>query len=572
MAVGNLQARDHVDPLKNQVAKEQTQGFEAVLTRHLHEQTKPQDGSEARALEQSLKKPVPLVRKRQDESVEEKPSSTDPTSFLLASVFASVVEEPLEVVQDASFEAGINGELAIAETTYHVDPLQTQAESQGQAVPAVPPDVDMNAQKAVTQLLDSVFTQVPVQEAPEGPQAQPGLSSDVQSQEKPSLDLESVQSLPDKQVTSRGEPMEWQRSDMTTTELATEQILPEVPEVPLGREGAWRPTLRSQRDAHGESNKTAVEPSQVRTEVVTEGSVLLQNQERTEPATMVSELDSAVASTMQAEERSGAMQVPEELMAQVSDPSPGIKESLASKETILTTREVEAPETDLELETFDSDGEILTARHQAEVKEGTELLASEQKESEEGARFVLKSTPEKRSTPEAIEPTGHHAHQPTLESSQEIPKAEVQMRELLDVQDRDNLFPKLVQTIETLVLEERSEVRMQLKPDHLGTLEVKLSMERGIMVAEFVVQNQQVREILASQLPQLQTALQDQGTHMADVSVSIGLGHKEADSQGQERSRQMPRQSYGRIDKASVPGSDKAYLGRSIWNQVDVRV
>ena len=159
-----------------------------------------------------------------------------------------------------------------------------------------------------------------------------------------------------------------------------------------------------------------------------------------------------------------------------------------------------------------------------------------------------------------------------MESFGESADVKTPMRAVLDFQDGENLIPKLVQRIESLVQGERSEVRIELKPEHLGELKIKLSMERGIMVAEFVVQNQAVGEVIASQLPQLQTALQGQGTLMADVSVSIGLAHKGPDDEGQPRSRQSSQQSHGRLQKASTSESERAYLGRSAWNQVDVRV
>ena len=93
-----------------------------------------------------------------------------------------------------------------------------------------------------------------------------------------------------------------------------------------------------------------------------------------------------------------------------------------------------------------------------------------------------------------------------------------------------------------------------------------------VLRPEFVVQNQAVREVIASQLPQLQTALQDHGGSMADVSVSVGLSHKGPDDERQPRSGQSRQHGQGRLQKASTFGSERAYLGRSAWNQVDVRV
>ena len=158
-----------------------------------------------------------------------------------------------------------------------------------------------------------------------------------------------------------------------------------------------------------------------------------------------------------------------------------------------------------------------------------------------------------------------------FESAAELAEAESPVRKILDFADRENLFPKLVQTMETIVQEERTEVRIQLKPDHLGELKIKLSMERGIMMAEFVVENQAVREVIASQLPQLQTALQNHGTQVADLSVSIGFGEARPDEQGQPNQRQSGRQTQRRLDRMTAANSEKAYSGRSIWNQVDVR-
>lgn len=164
------------------------------------------------------------------------------------------------------------------------------------------------------------------------------------------------------------------------------------------------------------------------------------------------------------------------------------------------------------------------------------------------------------------------AEMPRQEPVVEVSNQEAPIREVLDLGDRENLFPKLVQNIKSLVTEERSEVRIQLKPDHLGELKIKLSLERGIMVAEFIVQNEAVREVIASQLPQLHTALQDQGTQMSDVQINIGLGHKEQEQQDQPRSRQFHQDSQGRMAKSAAPSGSKSYLGGGIWNQVDVRV
>ena len=147
--------------------------------------------------------------------------------------------------------------------------------------------------------------------------------------------------------------------------------------------------------------------------------------------------------------------------------------------------------------------------------------------------------------------------------------AKVQSKPVLDLQASKTVIPKLTEQIQSLVREERTEVRIQLKPEHLGELKIKLSLERGIMMAEFVVENEAVREVIASQLPQLQTALQEQGANVAEMMVNVGFGQGKRDHETPARPRQANLQNRGQLQSGSVSGSP--YLGKNPWNQVDLR-
>lgn len=154
----------------------------------------------------------------------------------------------------------------------------------------------------------------------------------------------------------------------------------------------------------------------------------------------------------------------------------------------------------------------------------------------------------------------------------ESQEPEAPLRPTLDVRERETLLPKLVQNLESLVTEERTEVRIQLRPEHLGELKIKLSVERGIMMAEFVVQNETVRGIIASQLAQLYTALEEQGTPLSQVMINIGLGerHAQEEQQSQTQARQSRAESTGGLGKLNAAAAPN-YLGRSVWYQVDLR-
>lgn len=147
------------------------------------------------------------------------------------------------------------------------------------------------------------------------------------------------------------------------------------------------------------------------------------------------------------------------------------------------------------------------------------------------------------------------------------------LTEVLDLQDQTRIFPKLNEQIQALVQEDRSEVRIQLKPEHLGEMKIKLSMERGVMVAEFTVESQAVKEILASQLPQLQTALQDQGTNVADMMVNIGFGQSSKEGQDTPNERRTPnRRIETQANSSQVAVENQTRKSSNPWNRVDLKV
>lgn len=214
-------------------------------------------------------------------------------------------------------------------------------------------------------------------------------------------------------------------------------------------------------------------------------------------------------------------------------------------------------ENDVELDTPINQQDEQKLERMATVREQHSFSRSKERKAEEPLKPDIPAVATDSRVPE-----------PQLDIKEEA----VPLRKVLNLADGENLVPKLVQSMESLVTEERSEVRIQLKPDHLGELNIKLSLERGIMVAEFTVQHESVREIIASQLPQLQTALQQQGTQVNDVQINVGLGNKQQGQQERPNSRQAYRNTQGRMAKTSASSANQSYLGRSLWNQVDVKV
>ncbi|NMO96160.1 flagellar hook-length control protein FliK [Paenibacillus lemnae] len=65
-----------------------------------------------------------------------------------------------------------------------------------------------------------------------------------------------------------------------------------------------------------------------------------------------------------------------------------------------------------------------------------------------------------------------------------------------------------------------SEARISLYPEHLGQVDIKISMQNGQIVAQFMTHNAEARELLEQQMTQLRSALQGQGLQVEKLEVT----------------------------------------------------
>ncbi|WP_129596931.1 flagellar hook-length control protein FliK [Anaerophilus nitritogenes] len=85
-----------------------------------------------------------------------------------------------------------------------------------------------------------------------------------------------------------------------------------------------------------------------------------------------------------------------------------------------------------------------------------------------------------------------------------------------------NILEQIVDKGEVILKENASEMTLQLKPDHLGKLSMKIEVERGIVVANIVAENQAVKEVLESNFNALRDSLNAKGFGIEQLNVSIG--------------------------------------------------
>jgi len=81
---------------------------------------------------------------------------------------------------------------------------------------------------------------------------------------------------------------------------------------------------------------------------------------------------------------------------------------------------------------------------------------------------------------------------------------------------------QIVEKAETMFREEKTEMVMQLKPDSLGKISLKVVHERGEIIARFVAETEQVKAILEGNMQLLKDSLQKSGVMVQSLEVSVG--------------------------------------------------
>ena len=96
-------------------------------------------------------------------------------------------------------------------------------------------------------------------------------------------------------------------------------------------------------------------------------------------------------------------------------------------------------------------------------------------------------------------------------------------------------------------------MEIHLKPDSLGRLSLKIIHERGEILAKITTENQQVKEILESNMQMLKDALEESGFNVQSLSVSVGNG-KENSQYKENRDGKDKVQSSG-LERMTIVSS-----------------
>lgn len=106
-------------------------------------------------------------------------------------------------------------------------------------------------------------------------------------------------------------------------------------------------------------------------------------------------------------------------------------------------------------------------------------------------------------------------------------------------EDAHNIAGQIVEQARMINRVNNSEMVVKLKPEHLGELTLKVTVENGAVSASFHSNNSEVRTIIEASLTQLKQELSTQGLKVENVGVYAGLNQFFSNDQQQQAAQQQ---------------------------------
>ncbi len=107
-----------------------------------------------------------------------------------------------------------------------------------------------------------------------------------------------------------------------------------------------------------------------------------------------------------------------------------------------------------------------------------------------------------------------------------------------------NVLKQIVDNVKVNFDPAFTEIKVQLSPENLGDVTLKVVTENGIITAQFIAENEKVKEVIESNFTHLSDTLKEKGINISELSVSVGQDDSNNDSLqhfNKERSKSSSR-------------------------------
>ncbi|TYQ13162.1 UNVERIFIED_CONTAM: flagellar hook-length control protein FliK [Acetivibrio alkalicellulosi] len=145
--------------------------------------------------------------------------------------------------------------------------------------------------------------------------------------------------------------------------------------------------------------------------------------------------------------------------------------------------------------------------------------------------------------------------------SNEHSQSQQEIKELVGDQKPENVSKKeiasqIVEKAKVLLDGDKSEMVIDLKPDHLGKMALKVVTERGLVIAKFVTESEQVKAAIEANMDTLKESLEKQGFSIQGFSVSVGQNKNRNFKGNSENQSNFGSKSFREREGVFVSGVD----------------
>lgn len=143
-----------------------------------------------------------------------------------------------------------------------------------------------------------------------------------------------------------------------------------------------------------------------------------------------------------------------------------------------------------------------------------------------------------------------------LKESKNIANNSLYEKIYLNKLDKNSVIEQIIDKAKLIIKDNRSEMKINLKPEILGQLSLKVAVEKGIVTAKAIVENYEVKQLIESNLTQLKDNLEEQGITVQKFDVYVG---KDSDSNSQYLGYRNGQANKNKKLKASIYTIEKEY-------------
>ncbi|MGE5632250.1 MAG: flagellar hook-length control protein FliK [Caulobacteraceae bacterium] len=112
-----------------------------------------------------------------------------------------------------------------------------------------------------------------------------------------------------------------------------------------------------------------------------------------------------------------------------------------------------------------------------------------------------------------------------------VEAAKAQTVEKPQTVQKADIINQIVKKAELVINDNQPEMKMQLEPENLGKLTLKIAVEKGLVTAKFVAESQEVKQVIESSFNRLRDMLQEKGIGVQNFSVTVGQDSREFNNQ-----------------------------------------